>query len=346
MNSIVTFDTNFIIENKNEIGTIILDIKPNYKLVIARLVIEEVKAQKVRQTIKNYNSIKEKIEESKKENSWIDIVDNTDIENVIVEQENKLDEWLIKAFDNNIVEINNNDNALLENILKRCKYKKPPFNNVDGASDKGFKDTILFINLMDFIKDTNYDEIFLFTNDKVFNKFKKDLEKEFNENMGKNINIISGDINRLYDILNIKKVEEENKEEEEKEKEEEKNEEIFPKIQKDEKSIREKTKEILSNIFWELELMNNWNFITWNKIEVEEVKKLLDNLNEIISKYIFLDKIDVKYIFGVDANKGDIYISDLEKLDNVYKEMSESEKNALAYAITCKFNSYYQELPF
>ena len=346
MNSIVTFDTNFIIENKNEIGTIILDIKPNYKLVIARLVIEEVKAQKVRQTIKNYNSIKEKIEESKKENSWIDIVDNTDIENVIVEQENKLDEWLIKAFDNNIVEINNNDNALLENILKRCKYKKPPFNNVDGASDKGFKDTILFINLMDFIKDTNYDEIFLFTNDKVFNKFKKDLEKEFNENTGKNINIISGDINRLYDILNIKKVEEENKEEEEKEKEEEKNEEIFPKIQKDEKSVREKTKEILSNIFGELELMNNWNFITWNKIEVEEVKKLLDNLNEIISKYIFLDKIDVKYIFGVDANKGDIYISDLEKLDNVYKEMSESEKNALAYAITCKFNSYYQELPF
>ena len=340
MNSIVTFDTNFIIENKNEIGTIILDIKPNYKLVIARLVIEEVKAQKVRQTIKNYNSIKEKIEESKKENSWIDIVDNTDIENVIVEQENKLDEWLIKAFDNNIVEINNNDNALLENILKRCKYKKPPFNNVDGASDKGFKDTILFINLMDFIKDTNYDEIFLFTNDKVFNKFKKDLEKEFNENTGKNINIISGDINRLYDILNIKKVEEENKEEEEK------NEEIFPKIQKDEKSVREKTKEILSNIFGELELMNNWNFITWNKIEVEEVKKLLDNLNEIISKYIFLDKIDVKYIFGVDANKGDIYISDLEKLDNVYKEMSESEKNALAYAITCKFNSYYQELPF
>ena len=344
MNSIVTFDTNFIIENKNEIGTVILDIKPNYKLVIARLVIEEVKAQKVRQTIKNYNSIKEKIEESKKENSWINIVDNTDIENVIVEQENKLDEWLIKAFDNNIVEINNNDNELLENILKRCKYKKPPFNNVDGASDKGFKDTILFINLMDFIKDTNYDEIFLFTNDKVFNKFKKDLEKEFNENKGKNINIISGDINRLYDILNIKKVEEENKEE--KEKEEEKNEEIFPKIQKDEKSVREKTKEILSNIFGELELMNNWNFITWNKIEVEEVKKLLDNLNEIISKYIFLDKIDVKYIFCVDANKGDIYISDLEKLDNVYKEMSESEKNALAYAITCKFNSYHQELPF
>ena len=84
---VITFDTNFIIENKDKIRTIILDVKKRYELIIAKIVIEEVKGQRVRQTLKSYNNIKDKINAAKKENSWLDIVDNTDIIDVIKEQE-------------------------------------------------------------------------------------------------------------------------------------------------------------------------------------------------------------------------------------------------------------------
>ena len=38
MSTVVTFDTNFIIENKDKIKTIILDVKEKYELVIAKIV--------------------------------------------------------------------------------------------------------------------------------------------------------------------------------------------------------------------------------------------------------------------------------------------------------------------
>ena len=94
---------------------------------------------------------------------------------MIKEQERKLDEWLTKAFDEKIIEIYYDD--LLATVLDRCKYKKPPFNNEENSSDKGFKDTILFLNLIHFMKNSGYDEIYLFTNDKVINKFKNDSTK-------------------------------------------------------------------------------------------------------------------------------------------------------------------------
>ena len=43
--------SNFIIENKNDIATIISDVKENYEVVITKIVIEEVKGQKIRQIL-------------------------------------------------------------------------------------------------------------------------------------------------------------------------------------------------------------------------------------------------------------------------------------------------------
>lgn len=338
MSTVVTFDTNFIIENKDKIRTIIFDVKEKYELRIAKIVIEEVKGQRVRQTLKSYNNIKDKIDSSIKENAWLNIEDNTDIANVIKEQERKLDEWLTKAFDKKIIEIDYND--LLATVLDRCKYKKPPFNNEENSSDKGFKDTILFLNLMHFMKNSGYDEIYLFTNDKVINKFKNDLQNEFFESTNKKLNIVSGNEDDLYKILGI------NKKESIDETKEEKDNEIFPRIIPKAKNVREQTKELLSNIFSDLEIFNDWNFVTWKKAEVEDIKIVLDDLGKLINKYIFLDQIDINYIFDVQASKGTIKISYLESLSDLYREMNTEEKDALAYAITCKFNSYYQELPF
>lgn len=337
MKTVVTFDTNFIIENKDKIRTIILDIKEKYELVIPKIVIEEVKGQRVRQTIKSYNTIIEKINDSKKENSWLDIIDNTDIDKVIDEQEKNLENWLVRAFDGKIIEIE--DKNLLQVVLERCKYKKPPFNNDEKSSDKGFKDTILFLNILYFMKDSEYDEIYLFTNDKVINKFKDELQKEFNDNTHKNLQIVDGNDKELYQILEI------HKEDKDDIKVDDDNE-IFPTTLPKSEIIKEKTKEVLNNIFSNLEVMSGWNFTTWKKLNLEDTKEILNKLDLLTSKYIFLDEIDINYVFDVQASKGVVKINDLENLSSYYKEMNEEEKEALSYAITCKFNSYYQELPF
>ena len=296
MNIIVTFDANFIIENKGIIGNIISDVKNNYELFISQLVIEEVKGKRIRQTIKNYKNIKDKIEEAKKENKWLNISDETNIEEITQEQEKKLDEWLIKAFNNNIIKINSNN--LLEKILERCKYKKPPFNNDDGASDKGFKDTILFLTLMEFIIDREFDEIYLFTSDKVINKYKLELEKEFFETTRKKINIIDSNLNDLYEILNIEKINKKSSDLNQND------EEMFPKAQDNKNDIKVRTTKILNDIFTDLEIANGWSFVTWEKVKLEDIKNILEGLKEKINIFIFLEEIDVNNIFEVDSKKG------------------------------------------
>lgn len=338
MKSIVTFDTNYIIENKGNMKTIINDIKEKYNVVIAQIVIEEVKGQRARETIKTHKNILEKINEAKKENSWLSIIDNTDVEGVIESQEKQLDDWLKKACNHEVVKIENEN--LLETILERCKYKKPPFNNEEHSSDKGFKDTILFLNLMQYMKNSKYGEIYLFTNDNAFIKYKKSLQEEFFNNTGKELKIVNGEDNSLYIELNIKK------QDKEKQKTEESNSEIFPSALPKSKDIREQTKNLLNDIFTKLDTESNWNFVTFKEAKSEEIGKSVEGLNQIINKFIFLDKIDINYIFDIQANTGELYISDLEKLINLYSEMNKEEREALIYSITCRFNSYYHDLPF
>ncbi len=83
-----------------------------------------------------------------------------------------------------VIEIDN-----IEVVLDRCKYKKLPFNNEENSIDKGFKDTILFLNILQFMKKSKYDKIYLFTNDKVINKFKDELQNEFFNSASKKLTL-------------------------------------------------------------------------------------------------------------------------------------------------------------
>ena len=80
----------------------------------------------------------------------------------------------------------------------------------------------------------------------------------------KKINIIYGDKNQLYEVLKLDNVVS---------KVDEKDEENFPEFHKIEDNVKERTIEVINNIFAELELSSNWNFITWQKMENDEIKK-------------------------------------------------------------------------
>lgn len=73
----------------------------------------------------------------------------------------------------NILYIPKDKESLFNQILKMSLDKIPPFEI--GKSDKGFKDAILFLSLIDYAKNNNFDKMVLFSDDKIF----KNNEKEF-----------------------------------------------------------------------------------------------------------------------------------------------------------------------
>ncbi len=343
MDCIVTFDTNFIIDNKSDINNILKDIKRNYNIAIAKLVIEEIKGQRVRLSIKNYETIMKKIEEAKKANKWLKIEDKTDIDAVLEKQEEMLETWLVKEFDNNVIDVEY-DNFMSE-VMNRCKYKKSPFNSDDNSSDKGFKDTLLFLILMDYMKVSKENKIYLITNDKIIIKFKNELEEEFLEKANKELNIISGDKENIYKILEIESQSEEETQEAEKSKEIDDI--IVLEKPKERENIVQETLDLLNNIFSNLNYSSRGNFSLWTKVENEKIKEFLEDLYINIERYVFMDEICIHDIIDIDSTKdGKIKFENLKKLSELYLEMSDKNKDALVLALTNRLNKYYVELPF
>lgn len=60
-----------------------------------------------------------------------------------------------KIFENNFKDkiIIYKREEMLNRVLQRNRYKQPPFYNESNSSDKGFKDTIIFLTVLDFIND-------------------------------------------------------------------------------------------------------------------------------------------------------------------------------------------------
>lgn len=81
------------------------------------------------------------------------------------------------------------DNSVFTKILDRAYEKKPPFSTNPDASDKGFKDSLIWISLLDFFKTHGEDTVVFVTDDKGFKNCAEALCKEFKDYTGKSITI-------------------------------------------------------------------------------------------------------------------------------------------------------------
>lgn len=81
----------------------------------------------------------------------------------------------------NIIPIPSEGNLLFNKVLDMSINKKPPF--IEGSSDKGFKDSILFLSLLKFAEDNKYDKYVLFSNDNGFSNNIKELQDEFRNHL-------------------------------------------------------------------------------------------------------------------------------------------------------------------
>ncbi|WP_407421248.1 PIN domain-containing protein [Methanobrevibacter sp.] len=105
------------------------------------------------------------------ENIQIEGYSDFDVENYCEELKEKYFKEL------KIINIPSQKDKLFESILGMSLYKMPPF--INGKSDKGFKDSILFLSILKFAETKIYDKYLLFSKDNGFIENKKKLESQF-----------------------------------------------------------------------------------------------------------------------------------------------------------------------
>ena len=70
-----------------------------------------------------------------------------------------------------------NKKELFKDILNRYYREFPPF---EENNDEGFKDTLIFLSILNFLKKGLYEKYVFFSDDKIFKNKKKNLERQFN----------------------------------------------------------------------------------------------------------------------------------------------------------------------
>lgn len=79
------------------------------------------------------------------------------------------------------------DAAMFQRVLDRSYMKTPPF--IQGETDKGFKDSLMWLSILDYFKSNGEDEVVFVSDDRGFKESKEFLCDEFAHETGKKINI-------------------------------------------------------------------------------------------------------------------------------------------------------------
>lgn len=86
---------------------------------------------------------------------------------------------LFDKYEHNIIKIPKNHSKLFDDIFKASLKKTPPFKSGKHSSDKGFKDRVILLSIIDFAKKSGmFERYILLTNDEELKKTKQEFEKK------------------------------------------------------------------------------------------------------------------------------------------------------------------------
>lgn len=209
------------------------------------------------------------------------------------------------------------DGEMLRTIIDRANKRLPPFSAAKDASDKGFKDCLLWLSMLAFFKDNGEDEVVFVTDDKsAFRNNTEFLQKEFHEVTGKNIQIHP---NAYYKEL-LKQ-----SEKPESEPMPENNPEELPNLD----ALREEVEKAvggLRGVDWENHFGDpQWSqtFITSVPFDKDYVKTFFAGLRTDISNHIFEKSVPASKLLDFDGRVIDcdteIPMQNLEKALRIYQ---------------------------
>ncbi len=336
MKKIVIVDTNFLIKNLGKIKDIVIELKEkDIEVYVPELVKEEFvnnQLRKLEEVYKKLENLKTsynvlKLKYVKRENAEKEV---EDAYNLLFEQ----------TFENNIIEYKKEE--MLDRTLARNRYKVPPFNRDPKSSDKGFKDTMIWLSIMDYLKDLKLEDtdFYFITMDAGFTKMKKELENEILEYAGKKLTILEcNEKSKIFKELNV--VEEKTEVTEEIEN-------VFAQPEINIEEIRKNINELMDTFTWSVTYdyfgnsQEERRFDLINDMTNDETEKFLDNIDSVVDANIFRSSISVELFF--DASKllfssFSIETDTMKEISYLYKKIKNTKyKDAFITYINQRIN--------
>jgi hypothetical protein len=342
----IVIDTNFIIEHKSDLQNAHQKLSKHYDIFVSDVSIQERLSQKYLELRTKYD----KIEKFKVE--YIDLA-NIEIKHSFEEEFKIEKDYTVNAyqklFGNNIIPFVPNIDTL-KIIMDRVFKKIPPFINAEKASDRGFKDAMLWLSLLDFFKNYDGNKVVFLTNDNGFRNNINYLLNEFNKSTGRTIEIQE---NNYYNTL-IEKNEEPTAAVTLLETDilKERINEPLPDVS----ALREKIQKVISSLCEEEYSRSYWDEPEWQdtftlqeRLEPEDMKNIFDNLREILRTNILETALPANKAFVTNKrikNCWNISISTLQNALYLYEEIYSKYQEYLPqfYSATANiFNRNYQE---
>ena len=179
------FDTNFIIQNQN-LDEVLDKLKEKFSVYITQVSIDERIAQ-------NCRDLKAQFDEAEKCKVKFIHFATISFKKTYEEESEFYQKGMQTKYENyfgdNIIPFTK-DGETLTTIIDRANRRLHPFSAAKDASDKGFKDCLLWLSMLAYFRDNGEDDVIFVTDDKsAFRNNTEYLQKEFHEVTGKTIEI-------------------------------------------------------------------------------------------------------------------------------------------------------------
>ena len=330
----LVFDTNFIIENKKNFDEVIKKLKSEFTVYVTQVSIDERVAQKQREAKSSFDEI-EKCAKNHRSIAEIKMLKTFE------EQCDYIKSSTTKAYyfmaGDNVIPYDK-DEQTFSVVLDRALKKIPPF-PLNDKSDNGFKDTVLWLSLINYFKNNGEDEVVFVSEDKAFGKNQDSLMDEFKRETSKSIKIVP---NSFYSDL-------------------------FK--QEDKRTVDEKCVELpdvsqlrdrINDVIYDLcgfEVVDSWGIEYWERrfsisraVDGAYMKVVFSSLYNDIKEHIFDKSVSPEKIFDLDDRffnvSNSIPMSKIESAFRLHEEIKKEYPDYLEqFYITaaCIFNSNYIE---
>ena len=177
------FDTNFIVQNQ-DLNEVVESLKEQYSVYVTRVSIDERIAQECR-------AVKAKFGEAEEFQRRVELFATIHFTKTFEQTCTFFREGMSKKYEalfgDHIIPFSK-DEATFSAILERAGEKLPPFSDAKDASDKGFKDCLLWLSLLAYFKENGEDDVLFVTDDRsAFRNHIDFLADEFHSATGKTI---------------------------------------------------------------------------------------------------------------------------------------------------------------
>lgn len=300
------FDTNFIIKN-NKLDEVIKNLDDSFVVYVTQISIDERIAQECRKIKEKYDNL-EKL--SKEYDGIAKIEQIQSFADKKAFYESGMQHHYEATFGANIIGISK-DASTFSKLLERANYKIPPFANADNSSDKGFKDSLIWISIINFFKSNGENSVVFVTDDKGFISRADVLCEEFKNETGKEIEI--KECSYYHEILKPSLIEQN---------------EVKKAISFDLSSMRDRIEVVVGNLI-QVKIENDWGDYHFNKIfsvnkkiDSDYVMHICDNIDDFLNKNIFEKNVAASSLFDFDNRVTDkdylLAIDDVESFNSLY----------------------------